>query len=214
MLHDPGPAGSARIDVPVPNGTCIVWDTRTVWAGQARLIKGRYGEQLAPLGAPEPALPPGSDPNEWQPITVSQAWLGSFGEHPAALRRMTLTGRIVMNAMASLYHILGYCNEIQLGQLAVLEIHEFHDVETAYGVFGAPVLEVVGFVDRDEDLFGPPLIAAPSPILGTAPAAPQQISAPAASPEPPVVETVKPPASDPLVRFRPAASKGGSRTPY
>jgi hypothetical protein len=225
VIVNPTRAGEARSEHPVPAGTTFIWDTRVILVGFARLVKGRYAELLVPLGQPEPELPPNSDPAEWVPMTKSQVWLDGFAGHPASLRVLSLTGIIAMNAMAALLKQLSFRQEIQRGQLAVLKIHEFDDVETANGVFGAPVCEPIGFVERDEGMFGPPLIAPPPPMLRAAPAAPQ-IPSPSndgstpSTASAPSVPQVRPPAAsapvaprvpDPLARFRPVPAGAGRR---
>jgi hypothetical protein len=218
VIVNPTRAGEARVEHPVPTGTNFIWDTLWIETGFARPVKGRYAETLVPLGFPDPPLPPNSDPAEWVPMTKSQVWLDGFEGHPAALRVLSLTGIIAMNAMAGLLKQLSFRQEIQRGQLPVLRIAGFEDVETVNGIFGAPILELIGFVKRNEDTFGPPLIAPPAPMLCASHAAPQipspsndgstpsTASAPSVPQVPPPAASapVVPQVPDPLARFRPA----------
>jgi hypothetical protein len=215
---DPTRAGEQRNQYPVPLNTRFIWDTRVIFHGFARMVKGHYAETLAPLGMPEPELPSNADPAEWQPVAKSQVWVDAFDERPGSLRQMSITGIIAMNAMAATYKLFGFHKEAQQGQLGVFAVHEFTDVETSYGIFGAPMLELVGFADRDDNLFGPPLIPPPSPILGTSYVAPPQLASSGDNdntpPPAPVRATPETkPVDDPLRRFRPVPA-GTGRRPY
>jgi hypothetical protein len=206
--YDPsGRPGDPRDEFALPVGHHLIWDIRCLADGRARMKKGAYAEWVSPLGQPEPPLPPGVDPSELQPITVSQAWVDGLPDRPAALRRMSISGVICLNAMATLYQMAGYKREAQEGLLPVLEIHPFQDVETSYGVFGAPVMEIIGWIERNTDIFGPANIAAPVPVIGGSQPAPQ-IEPPAADPQPaePVPVTAAS-AKDPLAKFRPVPGK-------
>ena len=194
-----------------PIGTQAIWDILFITAGFARPVKGRYADVRVPYGAPEPSLPAGSDPEEFQPAMWSQMWVDGVQGRPAMLRELSMLGQIIsLNAFHSLYTTISFKKEAQLGQLPVLRIHEFTPVDTAkFGTFGCPVLELVGFTDRDEDIFGPALIPPPSPMLPSSAIRPAQlandndgigVSATATTP-------ASKPANDPLAAFRPVSAK-------
>jgi hypothetical protein len=190
----------------------LILDTLHIQHGFKRPIKGRYAEVLVPFDRPEPRLPEGADPKEWVPFTVFGCWTDAFEGVPATLRRLICEGEIVSYWLAGLYQMLGYRKEVQAGQLAVLKLHPFQPQNTDYGEMGRPVAEEIGFIDRDTDIFGPPLIRPPAPILG-GPDPTSQLASPDSAVPPEAVATVvtaKQPANDPLARFRPAAE----RNPY
>lgn len=211
------------VEKPVPVGTRFVLNNLHTQTGFVRMVKGRYARRLVPLGQPEPELPPGDDLAEWQPTTVMMVWLDATPDAPAGIRELSLTGIISLNAFANTFKMLAYKREIQAGMLPVLEVHPSYDVETSYGVFGAPVVEVVGFIDYDEATFGAPICKPPPPILAGGAAAPRlsndngsagtDIGVEAANtPVPTAAMTPAPkPANDPLARFRPA---GAGKTAY
>jgi hypothetical protein len=205
-----------------PIGSNIILDTLNIQHGFKLPIKGRYAEVLVPFDEPEPELPEGSDPAEWKPFTVFGCWTDAFDDVPAMLRQFICEGEIVSYWLAALYQTLSYRKEIQAGQIAVLKLHPFQPQATDYGEMGRPVAEVIGLTDRSNDIFGPPIIRPPTPVIrGPAPM-PQLVSpenplpevAPpeAAPPEAaaPIAQVAEQPVNDPLARFRPAAG----RSPY
>lgn len=202
----------------VPPGTILVWDVQSIAVGFVRPVKGRYSEVFVPLGHPEPALPEGSDPKEWQPALTSGMYVDAINGIPAKLRELRIVGAITpLNVFHRLYTIVSYKREAQEGRLPVLLVREEVDsYENSYGTFGLPVLEILNWMDRDEDLFGPAIIRPPSPVLPPAAARAQlpnandnggstPVVAPATTPA-----TEAKPANDRLAGFRPVAGK----TPY
>ena len=230
VITDPTPRGQPRLDIPVPPGVRFVWDNLSLRAGYMR-FKGGYAEVFQPLGTPV-ELPVGANEDDWQPATKSLVLLEAFGEYPTSLRELTITGDICLRAMNTAFKLFGYNEAAQKGQIGIFKIHEFTDAPTAYGIYGAPRIELVDFIDRDED-FGPALIAPPVPLLGrSSGAVPPQIEKPksdsgsspppppsAASPPkpPPAINPFKPPEPKPSAdqgsRFRPVPS-GDRRKPF
>jgi hypothetical protein len=200
---DPTDPGEPRSELLVTPGTKLIWDILSIQTGFFRPIAGRYAEALSPLHLPDPPLPSGADPTEWKPLTKSLCWLDAFNGCPAGLRELSISGQISLNAMASLYRLLSFRSEIQSGELPVLEIRPCQAYENSYGKFGIPMLEPVGSVPRDENLFGPILTPPPPPIIGSqrpAPPLPSADDKPGPKPEKPM--------HDPLASLKPA------RKPY
>jgi hypothetical protein len=207
---DPTDPGEARSEVPIPVGTQFIWDTCSIQTGYHRPVKGRYVRLLVPRHLPDPELPPGADPNEFKPITVSFVWLDSFGDHPAALREFVLANTLAPNALARLYRDLSFHAEMQRGLIPVLEILECQPYENGYGRFGIPRVKLIGWVERDADLFGPIITPPPSPILSGPPPTPQIMppkAPPAAATPEPANDPSPEPVNDPLARFRPSGKK-------
>lgn len=221
---------SGFVESPVPVGTRFIWNVLHHQDGIVRMVKGRYKRLLAPHGHPEPQVPAGDDPSEYQPTSVWMVWLDATPDTPAGIREFSLTGIIALNAFSSLFTMLSYKKEIQTGMLPVLEIHESDAVENNYGTFGAPVCEVVGFVDYDDDVFGSPICRPPAPMLSSSAPVPRiaandeandagsgsRSNGGGSSADTSVLPPAKPtevpkPANDPLMRFKPS---GTDRKPY
>jgi hypothetical protein len=217
ICFDPSGAGGMRDEFHLPNDHSMIWDIHNLYCGFAKMKKGEYREVMAPLGMPEPALPANSDPSEWTQCTFSQMWVGELPDRPAALRRLTVNGVIALNAMSGIYLGLSYRREAQEGLLPVLKIHPFAIVSTAYGDFGSPeTLEVIGWVKRDPEIFGPAIVRPPTPIIAAPPPTPRLSKANDDGPLMPPIDAAPatlppPPANDPLRSFRPA---GAGKTPY
>jgi hypothetical protein len=196
----------------------LVWGSLYTRIGIKRPIKGRYAEIMVSLDDPMPKPPPGSDEREWKVAGDSLVWLDEHEDqdgrkYPASLRRLVFDGATNLRVLTALYHSLSYRKEMQAGQLPVLLASPFHPYSNTYGDFGAPVLEPIGFVDPDVEIFGLPINKPPTVVLG-GPAAARQLDPPTPSPandHAPAVTTPKP-ANDPLGKFRPA--QFGDRVPF
>jgi hypothetical protein len=211
---DPTDPGEEPGEHRVPVGTKFVWDTCSIRTGFHRPVKGRYLELLTPLHLPDPELPPNSNPAELKVLTKSQVWIDGFDGLEAALRELSITGPLALNAMARLYHDLGFYREMQEGLIPVLEICECAPYENGYGKFGVPVLKLVGWVPRDADLFGPIITPPPSPIVGGPRPKPQvtdEVPPSDSKPKPSAAAADEPeqPSTkdDPLESFRPSKKK-------
>ena len=159
----------------------------------------------------------------------SQVWLEGFKDHPPALRVLSISGELSLNAMSTTYKNLTYKKEAQAGQIPIARICECVPYENSYGRFGIPVVEIIDFIDRDDDRFGRPIIRPPLPILGSSYAEPAKLPPgndngpevkidipPATKDSPPVPEPAKPPSppavnDDLFARYRPA---GAGQRPY
>jgi hypothetical protein len=210
---DPTGPGEPRNPVPVPVGTHLILDAGMILFG-AVVFTPKFKELLAPLGAKEPVLPANAENEGWQAATRTQCLVEGFG-----LRALLITGTIALNAMSQIHQLFTYRREAQEGRLAVYRIREFVPVTVSYGVFHAPVLELIDFVDRNIEIFGPRITPPPPPILGgsippkqlrsTGNGAAPQVAA--NDPEPPAANDPAPPEADPFAAYRPV---GGGKKPY
>jgi hypothetical protein len=116
------------------------------------------------------------------------------------LAQWTIGGSIAQNTVIDIYRQFQYAREAASGQLQVCRLRPSRQIAIASRnneLHYAPVLELCGWVERDEGRFGPRSVPAPLPILPAAAAA-----APLPRPSPP--ETAV--AAAPLPALEPAAA--------
>jgi hypothetical protein len=169
-----------RSSMLVPFGTKLVMDLLSILGGwlsyvpydDSRLFPLPYdaAEALAMAG-PRPG------PNFFMVVRVP-VYLEGMG-----LAQWTVGGVIAQNAIATVRKFYQYSAEGTRGQLPVVVLMPSRQIEIRSRNnerHFVPVLEIVGWVKRDDGTFGPPLIRPPPPILsGTA--APPQLAPPPAN---------------------------------
>lgn len=109
-----------------------------------------------------------------------------------------VTGQILLNATSDAVRLASFKREACEGQIPMYRYTGSKTISTNYGDFFAPILQLVGFVERDEAFWGPRTVAPPTAMLSAAEAArkieqaalapaPQPVVSPvaAAEPEPP-----------------------------
>jgi hypothetical protein len=101
------------------------------------------------------------------------------------LRPWLCTGDILLIRAASFCRLAELRPEAALGQIPSFLFRGKTPTPTANGLFFAPVFELIDFIDRDEDFFGPRIVPPPPQRVETMPPAPQ-IAAPSAVAEMPV----------------------------
>jgi hypothetical protein len=183
---DPGGPGEDPRRTTVPIGTLVIIDFGCTLLGGV-IFKPKFMERLVPLGAAMPTFP---DNEPWQMATRLQVVVDGHG----GLRSWLITGKIITRQMAQLRVLFGYRSEAAHGQIPVFKLTGFAPAQTEYGTFYTPILELVGFTDRDEGTYGPRLVPPPPPILAASvvpPALPEPTD-PNASHEAPTVSDQPP----------------------
>jgi hypothetical protein len=186
-------------------GTLIIIDFGCALLGGV-IFKPKFTERLVPLGAAMPAFP---DNEPWQMATRLQVVVDGHG----GLRTWLITGKIITRRMAQLRILCGYRLEAAQGQIPVYKLTGFAPAETEYGTFYTPILELVGFTDRDEGTYGPRLVSPPPPILAASavpPALPEPTDPNAAHEAPTVSDQLQTPAASPET---PGATAGPAAQP-
>ena len=101
------------------------------------------------------------------------------------LAMWTLGGTIAQNAAFVLYTVFQNAAEATAGKIPVYQLRPSRQIQIASRnneIHTAPVLEHTGWLDRDEDQFGPRTVPPPLPLVGSA--APATMLPPANSNEP------------------------------
>jgi hypothetical protein len=133
---------------------------------------------LAPMHHPVPAQPAG----DYVSVARIPVFLQTFG-----LSQWTLGGIIAQERVFGVYRVFQSAREATEGKLPVCRVQPSQQIAIASRngeLHPAPVLEIVGWVERDEGKFGPRSVPAPLPILPMAAAA-APLPAPETTAEPP-----------------------------
>jgi hypothetical protein len=121
-------------------------------------------------------------------------YLQQFG-----LAQWTIGGSIAQGAVFDIYRQFQYAREAAEGKLQVCRLRPSRQTPIASRngeLHPVPVLEIVGWVERDEGKFGPRSVPAPLPILpAAAAAAPLPAPETAAAPPQPVIASPTVPAA-------------------
>jgi hypothetical protein len=104
-----------------------------------------------------------------------------------SLAQWTLGGVIAQNAIYTIFTLFQHSAEAIAGKIPVCRLRPSRQIAVASRngeTHLAPVLEIVGWVERDEGRFGPRSVPAPLPILPAAAVA-EPLPAPETTAEPP-----------------------------
>ena len=146
----------------IKNGTLIALDTGHGVLAREQ-FKPRYRIVSVPIGTQLPPPPPGE---EWSPTTRFQVKFDGLD----GVRLIRLRGQIQLRRFKAAVQLFHYRPEAAEGKIPLFKFLGFDEVSTDYGVYRGILLEYVGAIDRDEDVFGPRIVPPPPPIL---PAGPQ-----------------------------------------
>jgi hypothetical protein len=120
---------------------------------------------LAPMHHPVPAQPEG----DYAFVARIPVFLQTF-----ALAQWTLGGIIAQERVFGVYRVFQSAREASEGRLPVCRLQPSQQIAIASRngeLHPAPVLEIVGWVERDEGKFGPRIVPPPLPLLSAAAAA-------------------------------------------
>jgi hypothetical protein len=151
----------------VPIGTCLVLDWGCRFYGGIS-FSPTVVEHVVLDGMPAPEIPSGV--REWQPVIKLPILIEGRG-----LFMGSFTGKINQNRIRPLLQLFGLCAEAQKGLLQEYELRPFEPLTLEKGNFYALALQPGGWVERDPELFGPRLLAAPAPFVA-GPVAPPKLS--------------------------------------
>jgi hypothetical protein len=171
---DPNEGGTRN---EVQPGTQVIFDNGATCCGHVRF--SQYAEFLAPRGQPEPQVP--DDVVDARLATKLMVVVQGHG----GLRPWVVTGDIALIQMSNFCRLAELRPEAALGQIPIAIFRGKIPRPTANGLFFAPVFELIDFIDRDENFFGPRIVPPPPQRVETMPPAPQ-IAAPSAVAEMPV----------------------------
>jgi hypothetical protein len=141
-------------------GTRIAVDFGTILIGREQ-FQPQYRCVFVPLGSPLPSAP--AEEN-WTPAIRIQVWVEGY-----SLRLLRVRGKIHLMRFKSLFQLFGHRPDAQDNKIPVYKFCGFEAVPTDFGVFGGIILELIDFIDRDEEFFGPRITPPPPPLLSTGP---------------------------------------------
>jgi hypothetical protein len=154
------------------------------------LYKPYDDSHLAALHLPVQAQP-GSD---YVFVARVPVFLQQFG-----LAQWTIGGSIAQNTVIDIYRQFQYAREAAEGKLQVCRLRPSRQIAIASRngeLHYAPVLEIIGWVEREEGKFGPRIVPPPLPILpAAAAAAPLPAPETAAAPPQPAIASPTGPAA-------------------
>jgi hypothetical protein len=177
-------AATAELD-PIPFLTQCVLDYLRLCRGPMRW-NPRDVQFMVPIGFQIPELP-GPEYRDGMAIPIL------FEGFPLA--KFTSTSAYVNTALFAAHLAYTFAAEAQAGQLPICAIEQGEPIwNAAYNQhYYAPKLKLIGWTDRNPDVFGPPLVRPPSPMLSDGAANLPWAAQPAATPA--VAEKVMPPAA-------------------
>ena len=161
----------------VPYGSMAVLDFGAAERGWL-LYKPYDDSHLAALHLPVQEQPEGG----YVFVARVPVFLQQFG-----LAQWTISGSIAQGAIFNIYRQFQYAREAAAGKLQACRLRPSRQTPIASRngeLHPVPVLEIVGWVERDEGKFGPRSVPAPLPILPAAAAA-APLPAPETTAEPP-----------------------------
>jgi hypothetical protein len=162
---------------PVPLGTMMALDFGSAERGPL-CFKPFDDSHMVALHCPVPEQPEG----DYVAAVRLQVFLPQFG-----LALWTMGGKIAQGAVFDIYRQFQHAREAAEGKLQVCRLRPSRQTPIASRngeLHHVPVLEIVGWIARDEGRFGPRIVQVPLPILPAGPAAPP-LPAPEATAEPP-----------------------------
>jgi len=176
-IRDPSIGRFVPQPTAVPFGSKAVFDFCSIEGGwlnwtpfdDSRLVP-------LPYDVPEAVRAVGSSPGHGFSLVVRLSVL--LQQH--GLAQLTCPGTILQNSVKRLRTLYQHAAEATQGMLPVVELRPSRQVPLASRngeLHPVPEFEVVGWVPRNDDLFGPPVVPLPVPILTGGAAA--QLSAPA-----------------------------------
>jgi hypothetical protein len=147
---------------PLPIGTLITLDWLGFEFGFVSFQPKFDDRFMAYFGRPVPTPP---DPS----VYVEALRIPVYVENEGLLRWL-VTSKIVLNATRAWYEEFGYHDEAQQLRLPVLQTCESKTLEIAGRpeVYYRPMAEIVGWIERTQEQFGPVRVAPPPPLLTAA----------------------------------------------
>jgi hypothetical protein len=166
-------AATAELD-PIPFLTQCVLDYLRLCRGPMRW-NPRDVQLMVPIGFQIPELP-GPEYRDGMAIPIL------FEGFPLA--KFTSTSAYVNTALFAVHLAYTFAAEAQAGQLPIYAIEQGEPIwNAAYNQhYYAPKLKLIGWTDRNPDVFGPPLVRPPSPMLSDGAANLHWAAQPAATP--------------------------------
>jgi hypothetical protein len=190
-VPNPATNGFSYNPTPVVLGTKIVLDFGSIEAGPLR-FKPFDDSRLRPY-IDFASVPPMPDEKDYNMAVRLQVLLPVFG-----LAQWTLGGPLAQNTVLNVYNRYLYAQEAARGMIPVCTLRPCKQVPVASRnneMFNVPVLEPIGYVPRDEGIYGPRTVPPPIPVIAAPP--PQPTLPPQAAAEP--VPAAPPAAPTPAV---------------
>jgi hypothetical protein len=155
----------------LPGSAQLVYDWGALELGLVRFSPPPYAEHFVYYGQ---SLEMPADTTGFQDAIRVPVLVQKLG-----LMSQMVPSILVINALKALYDSFGYQTKAQEELLAVYAQRSPRRVTMASrpgDVFYAPVLEIVDWMERDSNVFGPRRVRAPLPILPPGGAAPLQVA--------------------------------------
>jgi hypothetical protein len=189
-VRDPNSGQYVSRSTPVPIGTPVALDFGAVEHGPLR-YNSFDDSYLVPGNQPPPALP-----DSTYVLAVRLPVLLP----PADLAQWTVGGKIAQTALHTLHLAFQQASEAAQGKLPVYRLRTSRQITIASRnneVHTSPVLELIGWIVRDEQRFGPRTVPPPLPLISGQPGMAALPETPANTDTPPWEEPASASASPP-----------------